>query len=59
MTVLDREVEEIAKAVFEVESFSGTWDTTTESLRGLYRHSIRLALDKARTALDAEGGGSE
>jgi hypothetical protein len=57
--VLDREVEEIAKAVFEAESFVGTWETTTESLRGLYRHSIRLALNKARAALGPDGTVSE
>jgi hypothetical protein len=41
----DAEVEELARAVFDVEN-GHAWDMTTEGLRAAYRSSVRRALAK-------------
>lgn len=41
----DAEIEELARAVFDVEN-GHSWDATTEGLRVAYRESVRRALAK-------------
>jgi hypothetical protein len=47
--VSDDEVDAIAEAVFDLEANPQRWSTTTESMRAIYRTSIRKALEKVRT----------
>lgn len=48
MSVPDAEVDAIAEAVFDLEANPQRWSTTTESMRAIYRASIRKALVQVR-----------